>query len=69
MGFIQVNKLIDSRETVEKDGKLVSFPKRYLVGFIAPDLYKCYDTFKKQYGLTRKSENTVIVVNSENFNN
>jgi hypothetical protein len=69
LGFIQVNKLIDSRETVEKDGKLVSFPKKVFWWFHAPDLYKCYDTFKKQYGLTRKSENTVIVVNSDNLNN
>ena len=68
-GFIQFNRLIDSTETIEKDGKLVSVPKRIFWWFHSPELYKSYDTYKKQYGLSKSADNKVVVVNSDYLNN
>lgn len=70
LGFVQVNKLIDSMLTHENsNGELVTVPKKVFVWFHSPLMYKCYDTYQKQYGLAKPPENNVIVVNSENLNN
>lgn len=61
--FIQFNRLIDSEQTLEVNGKLEMVVRKFFVWFHSPDLYNSYDTYKKQYGLTRPSKN-VVVLNS-----
>lgn len=64
--FVQVNKLIDSQETKENSsGKLITYPKETFVWLHNPLFYKSYNTYQKQYGLTRK-ENNVVVIDKEN---
>ena len=64
--FIQVNKLIDSQETKENSqGRLVTYPKETFIWIHSPLFYKSYNTYQKQYGLTRK-ENNVVVIDKEN---
>lgn len=66
--FIQFNQLIDSMETQEVNGQLHTVVKKAFIWFHTPAMYKSYDTYKKQYGLT-KPEKNVVVVNSENLLN
>lgn len=67
LGFIQFNRLIDSMQTQEVNGQLVTVPKKSFIWFHSPKLYRSYDTYKKQYGLTRKEKNVVIVKNDDLF--
>lgn len=64
LGFIQFNRLIDSMETQEVNGKLVTVPKKRFWWFHSPALYKSYDTYKKQYGLTKPPETNVTILNT-----
>ncbi len=66
--FLQFNQLIDSMQTQEVNGQLHTVVKHTFIWFHTPAMYKSYDTYKKQYGLTRP-EKDVIVVNSENLLN
>lgn len=67
LGFIQFNRLIDSMQTQEVNGQLVTVPKKSFIWFHSPKLYRSYDTYKKQYGLTRKEKNVVVVKNDDLF--
>lgn len=46
-GFIQVNTLINSQNSKEENGKLVTDKTKRFVWFHYPELYKSYDTFAK----------------------
>lgn len=65
LGFIQFNRLIDSTESTEIDGRIVTKPKKSFIWFHTPLMYNSYDTYKKQYGLTRKEKNIVVVNQDE----
>lgn len=65
--FIQYNCLIDSMETQEVNGKLETVPKKRFLWFHSPELYKSYDTYKKQYGLTKPDKNIVVLNSNESL--
>lgn len=74
--FFQWNKLIDGETSHEENGKLAFDIQKYIFWFHYPNLYKCYDTYKKMkryrnewQGAARSDiyNNNTIIVNNENF--
>ncbi len=63
MKFIQFNRLIDSQNTQEKDGKLETVPVKSFWFFHSPRIYKSYDTYEKiNKNLQKKEDNKIIVL-------